>query len=498
MLGELEMTFNSYIYLFVFFPLVIVLYYALGIICKNAKNANRILNVYLSIASGVFLAYSGLYHLVVLIGFIVVNYALMVAHKKSRQVRITKFIIRFAIFLNVLFLLIALYTGFVTNTLKTTFSIDFNVIRIVAPLGISFYTFQQVAMWVEIGKGNVGNIRIDEYILFATFFPKVLSGPILSYPDFVAQLQIPNRGKINYSNLAHGITIFILGLSKKVLLADALGAMVNYGFWNGEVINSANVLIMMLSYTFEIYFDFSGYCDMASGVSEILNVNLPINFDSPYKAYNIRQFWDRWHMTLTGFLTRYIYIPLGGSKKGRIRTYINVMLVFVVSGFWHGAEWSFVIWGVLHGIASCLHRGGQKWIDKTPKLLQWAVLFCFLNISWFIFRCGNLSTLQDILSRLRWEDLSLTNISDDMIRCMVSPIARFFAVNGMLPFGENKLGYIVLIATFIVSFFICLVPQNNQRRQFKYKWYTCVGISLLFAACIISLGTMNTFIYVSF
>ena len=199
------------------------------------------------------------------------------------------------------------------------------------------------------------------------------------------------KKKVNADNLAAGIYLFAMGLAKKVLLADVFGDVVTYGFTTLEQLNSVTALLVMLSYTFQIYFDFSGYCDMAMGIGRMLNIDLPLNFNSPYKALTITEFWDRWHMTLTRFFTKYIYIPLGGNKKGKVRTYANILIVFLLSGLWHGASWNFVFWGLCHGIFMVLTRLFSDFFKKLHPALNWLMTFSFVNIMWVFFRAETFS-----------------------------------------------------------------------------------------------------------
>ena len=194
------------------------------------------------------------------------------------------------------------------------------------------------------------------YASFVTFFPQLIAGPIVTHDELIPQFIDEKKKRINWDNIAKGIYIFTIGMFKKVILADTFGNAVNWGFQNIAELDTSNALIVMLAYTMQIYFDFSGYCDMALGIGKMLNIELPLNFNSPYKALRITEFWDRWHITLTRFLTKYVYIPLGGNRRGRLRTYFNILIVFLISGIWHGANWTFILWGGVHGVFVILTR----------------------------------------------------------------------------------------------------------------------------------------------
>ncbi|MCM1134577.1 MAG: MBOAT family protein [Clostridium sp.] len=231
------------------------------------------------------------------------------------------------------------------------------------PLGISFFTFTQIAYLMECYRGNLKEVKPLFYGLYVSFFPKIMQGPIALPGELFPQLE-KVRKRFDWERSYRNLYLFVLGLSKKVLLADTLGKAVDFGYGNLAALNSGDGLIVMLSYTLQLYFDFSGYCDMAMGIAGIMGYDLPLNFDSPYKASNILEFWKRWHMTLTGFFTRYLYIPLGGNRKGRARTYVNCLIVFFLSGIWHGAGWQFVVWGLLHGAAFAVTRA---WKDTRKR-----------------------------------------------------------------------------------------------------------------------------------
>ena len=224
------------------------------------------------------------------------------------------------------------------------------------------------------------------YCLFVTFFPQLIAGPIVHHKEMMPQFANLKNRVINYKNIALGLFIFSIGLFKKVVIADSFAVWATNGFDKATVLNLFEAWATSLSYTFQLYFDFSGYCDMAIGAALLFNIKLPINFNSPYKALNIQDFWRRWHITLSRFLRDYIYIPLGGNRKGRLRTYVNLMATFIIGGIWHGAGWTFVFWGFLHGVALVIHRIWSELGFKMNKILAWFITFNFINITWVFFR----------------------------------------------------------------------------------------------------------------
>ena len=224
------------------------------------------------------------------------------------------------------------------------------------------------------------------YCLFVTFFPQLIAGPIVHHKEMMPQFANLKNRVISYKNIALGLFIFSIGLFKKVVIADSFAVWATNGFDKATVLNLFEAWATSLSYTFQLYFDFSGYCDMAIGAALLFNIKLPINFNSPYKALNIQDFWRRWHITLSRFLRDYIYIPLGGNRKGKLRTYVNLMATFIIGGIWHGAGWTFVFWGFLHGVALVIHRIWSELGFKMNKFLAWFITFNFINITWVFFR----------------------------------------------------------------------------------------------------------------
>lgn len=354
------MQFNSYIFIMAFLPIIITAYYAL----------NRIKPVFgkivLIIGSTLFYIYGGWETAVILGISIFANYgmAVIIAHLPKK-----KTLLGINIIFNVGILLYFKYYNFFIANINTCFSKEIPMKEIILPLGISFFTFQQIMYVVNIYKEEI-SLNLLDYLTYILYFPKILMGPLNEPKEFLKQLNDNNLKQVNWDHIACGIKTFSFGLFKKLVLADTFAQAVNWGYSNFEVATSMDWILVMLSYTFEIYFDFSGYTDMATGISSMLNIQLPINFDSPYQAVSIRDFWKRWHISLTGFFTRYIYIPLGGSKHGRFRTYVNTMLVFLISGVWHGANWTFILWGILHGVFSVLDRIFERQQKKRKHHCQ--------------------------------------------------------------------------------------------------------------------------------
>ncbi|MEO2496106.1 MBOAT family O-acyltransferase, partial [Clostridium paraputrificum] len=249
-------------------------------------------------------------------------------------------------------------------------------------------------------KGNVNDFSFLNYLFYITFFPKVISGPLVNYNSLTEELDKSSKSEVNYASISKGIFLFSIGLFKKVIIADTIALIVTNGFDLSSNLNFLEGWITALSYTLQIYFDFSGYSDMAIGIAALFNINLPMNFNTPYKSRSIKEFWQRWHMTLGTFFTRYLYIPLGGNRKGQARTYLNLFIIFFISGIWHGTGWGFIIWGILHGIARVIN---QIFIDKkinVNKYLSIFITFNFVNIAWVFFRATDLKSAFKVLKAM--------------------------------------------------------------------------------------------------
>lgn len=331
------MQFNSFIFILLFLPIVIVMYFG----------GNKIRPLYgkivLIVASIIFYAYSDWIYLIVLGISLLVNSIAAVLIKKFDKFR--RLFMLMPIIVNILLLLYFKYSNFIISSVNEMFAKEWTFKELIQPIGISFFTFQQIAYIVAVYKEEIKKVSLIDYLAYILYFPKILMGPLMEPVDFLQQINDGALKKINWGNIACGVKTFSLGLFKKAMMADVFAVSVTWAFSNVDKLTAMDWILIMLFYTFEIYFDFSGYSDMAVGVSQMLNIELPINFDSPYKALSIRDFWGRWHISLTKFFTKYIYIPLGGSRRGMTVTFINTMIVFLISGLWHGANWTFILWG---------------------------------------------------------------------------------------------------------------------------------------------------------
>lgn len=390
------MLFNSFIYIMIFLPVVVSGYYLLG--RGTRPTLSRALLV---AASLIFYIYGGLQVLPFLLVSMGINYGLgeaILRRAEEAGTGVRKALLASGIIFNVLSLGVFKYADFFIANINALAHAKLAPLGLLMPLAISFYTFRQIAYLVDCWRGDAEKSSLLDYCLFVTFFPSLIAGPIVRQREFMPQLEGPDAAKPDYRNLTLGLTIFFLGLVKRVVIADTFGLWADAGFAPGATHTFVEAWVASLSYTFQIYFDFSGYTDMAIGSAYFFNIRLPFNFDSPYQAVSIQDFWRRWHITLSRFLRDYIYIPLGGNRKGEPGIYANLMITFLIGGLWHGAGWTFVLWGALHGLGSVVYRMWHRWGVRLPKLLAGFITFNFVNIAWVFFRA---ESTRDALSVLK-------------------------------------------------------------------------------------------------
>ncbi|MCM1025745.1 MAG: hypothetical protein NC432_04880 [Roseburia sp.] len=316
------MLFNSYVFILFFLPLALLLYYGLNRYARYelAKAALILMSLW-------FYAFFHWSYVFILLASILVNYGISVwMLKKAGNHGFRRFLLIAGIVLNLGVIGYYKYLDFMFGSINDFFGTQLPLLRVLMPLGISFFTFQQISWLVDSWRGEIRPCSFTDYALFVTFFPQLVAGPIVTGQEMLSQFSDPGRKRFGQEEMARGIYLFSVGLFKKVILADTLGAGVDWGFAVLTSLSCADTLVVALLYTLQLYFDFSGYCDMACGIAAMFHMDLPVNFNSPYKAVSVADFWKRWHMSLTRFLTRYIYYPLGGSQRGRIRTFCNILL----------------------------------------------------------------------------------------------------------------------------------------------------------------------------
>ncbi len=395
------MLFNSYIFIFLFLPIVLVGFYLIGEYLNK-----RLALSWLVIASLLFYAWWNPAYLVLIVASIIFNYFV------GRRLYLTrsKLLLFVGVGVNLASIGYFKYANFFVDSINVAFDLSFNLERILLPLAISFFTFQQITFLVDAYRDQTKEYDFLHYCLFVTFFPQLIAGPIVHHKEMMPQFRNDAIAKLDFSHLSVGISLFALGLFKKVVLADNIAVYATPVFASAE--NSVPVTLVeawsgALAYTFQLYFDFSGYSDMAIGLARMFGIVLPANFFSPYKAQSIIEFWRRWHITLSRFLRDYLYFSLGGNRRGIARRYVNLMLTMLLGGLWHGAGWTFIIWGGLHGFYLCINHAwrafagdkrvssekdiGGKEYAKLLKLIGVLLTFFAVVIAWVMFRAESVS-----------------------------------------------------------------------------------------------------------
>lgn len=385
------------------------------------------------------------------------------------------------------------YADFFVETVNQVAGTGWPMLRVVLPLGISFFTFTQIAFLVDAWRGEVKEYDPVSYALFVTYFPHLLAGPILHHREMMPQFADRANRAVNWENLARGTALLAIGLAKKTLVADHLAGFANAGFDQPHAMQFFEAWFVALAYTGQLYFDFSGYSDMALGLSLLFNIRLPLNFNSPYKALDLQDFWRRWHMTLSRFLRDYVYIPLGGNRGGEAATLRNLFLTFAIGGLWHGAGWTFVVWGVMHGVGLCVHRLWQRTGRRLPRRAAWLLTFVFVVCAWVFFRARSLGDAFDMLAGMA-----------GMHGATVSrPLARLSERLGgpALPAGEwlpgAGTGDFAIVLLVLAA---CARLPNSQeivaRMRFDGRSALAVGVAL--AAGFLTLGRVTQFLYFNF
>lgn len=484
------MLFNSYIFILLFLPLCLCGWYGL-----NRIRLYAVAQLFLLAMSLWFYGYFNPSYLPIIILSIIFNYSASQLMKKTSNHKMKRAQMIFSVLVNIGCLFYYKYFDFFISNVNALFSKDYTLLNLILPLGISFFTFQQISYVVDAYRGEIENCNFLEYACFVTYFPQLIAGPIVTHDELIPQFMDQSKKVICWNNMAKGCYIFVLGLAKKVLIADRFGQIANFGFGNIPELNLISGILVILAYTFQVYFDFSGYCDMAVGLGKMMNIELPVNFDSPYKALTITEFWNRWHKTLTRFFTKYVYIPLGGNRKGTLRTYINIMIVYLVSGLWHGANWTFIVWGILHGLFSVFTRYKKDYFEKLHPVCSWMILFLFLNLTWTIFRADTLRDVYLLMKQMCYlpfgqaapEILSVFG-SDTVVTLLKIP--NYYAEFSMM----------VLLMVYMAALFVVLGTPNAYERMQKMKFGVLQALitSVLLIVSIFSLSGVSTFLYFNF
>lgn len=490
------MLFNSYIFVFLFFPLVVLGYYAF-----HHWNRPRMALGYLLVMSMLFYGYNSIAYLFILIASVILNFSVVELLDRTNSLLLRRLLLVAGLGVNLGILFYYKYYDFFIENVNAWLKTDYALLQLMLPLGISFYTFQQLSYVIDSYRRECEKYRFLEYASYVTFFPQLIAGPIVYHDELIPQLRDKKNHKINYENLCKGLYAFSLGLAKKVLIADTLSKIVTWAFDNKSYQTTLTGIIIMVCYTLQIYFDFSGYCDMAYGIGYMFNIKLPFNFNSPYKANSISEFWDRWHMTLTRFFTKYVYIPLGGNRKGAVRTQINIFVVFLVSGIWHGANWTFILWGMIHGAAKVIERAFGDALEQIPRFIRRFLTFCFVTVTWSLFRSETLLQFK----RLWKYTMNLQNIHGQFYDRDIVEIFNNLVETRILyrlGFGWviDRCPLFPIVAFIILLILACFFLKNTQEKvedgQYGARRFMVTVVLLLWS--VLSLSDVSEFLYFNF
>ena len=512
------MLFNSYEFIFLFLPITFFVYATIG------KLSSRRFAIIWLIASSLFFygwwnpAYLGL-----IIASMLFNYLIGAAMLGTSGYYKSKIILIVGVTVNLSVLAYFKYADFFVDNINDVFSVSWNVGNIILPLAISFFTFQQITYLIDTYRGETKEYSFVNYALFVSFFPQLIAGPIVHHREMMPQFSSINVKSINYDYIAVGLTIFFFGLFKKVVIADSMSP---YAIETFAVVSQGDMLSLfeawkgVLSYTFQLYFDFSGYSDMAVGSALLFGIRLPINFNSPYKSKNIIEFWRRWHMTLSRFLKDYLYIPLGGNRKGSLRRYSNIMITMLLGGLWHGAGWTFVIWGGLHGFYLIINHAWKSsiiavgitikenfFLDSLSRL----VTFTAVIIAWTYFRAADLESANLMVKSLFgyggvvWPEEASYQFG------MLSTVFQAWGLRYQYLEHFNGMEHVILMVSLLM--FVWLSPNIHQLftrtpavmeslepsviAWHPNKWWACITV-IIAVISILKLGYVSEFLYFQF
>lgn len=484
------MLFNSYEFIFIFLPITFFIYFYLN-------------SLKLTIASKGFLVFSSLFfyswwnilYLPIILSSILFNYFAGYLLSKNHIILKKKLILAFSISANLALLGYFKYTDFLIENYNILFDSSMEPLNLLLPLAISFFTFQQIAYLIDSYRGETKEYDFLNYTIFVTFFPQLIAGPIVHHKKMMPQFKRMRNQIVNYQNISKGLFIFSIGLFKKVVIADTFSIWATAGFDTSTTLNFFEAWVTSLSYTFQLYFDFSGYTDMAIGLALLFNIKLPVNFNSPYKSINIQDFWRRWHITLSNFLRDYIYIPLGGSKNGSLLTYNNLIITFIIGGIWHGAGWTFIFWGFLHGFALVIHRVWSQIDFKFWTWFSWFITFNFVNISWVFFRAREWDDAIKVLEGMvNFNNIVLPTSLENKLS-----IFNNYNLNFGTWLGEVK-GDIYTLLWILGALIILLLFQNSieKLKKFKLSFSTLLLSIVAFSISLLSLNKVSEFLYFNF
>ena len=509
------MSFNSFSFILIFLPLVLITWHGFNLIEKR-----KLADISLIAASLILYGLFSIDFVVILLISCIVTFGIAkLIHKNNEKAGI---LMTVGVLGNLSLLGYFKYTNFFLSNISDITGKEIPEMKILLPIGISFYVFSQIAFLVDsyrYSKGqdkdfDMSSVSVIEYLLYITFFPKIIQGPIALPGEMISQFRSDEKRKISAENFRKGIELFVIGLSKKVLLGDNLAKIADYGFLYTYYMDTLTGILVLISYAFQLYFDFSGYCDMAEGVSIMLGIELPRNFNSPYKAISVRNLWQRWHMTLTRFFVRYVYIPLGGSKKGKLRTALNVIIVFILSGFWHGAGWTYICWGLVMGIMVVWDDLGiaavegdikkhylltDKPLLVIPKKLGELLTFCMFLVSLVFFRSQDMTYAIQYFKQLiipTWPGFMYKTSA------VLDIPENYLVITATNLYAKNLTNIVYLVSWIILLVISFIVIRSKNAKEIVDKGTPSKGFTallvILFTWSFISLSQVSTFIYFQF
>ena len=510
------MLFNSYSFIFIFLPVTLFLFYYV------AKFSQHWALIVLLLASLIFYAWHDFSFVYLLLFSILINYIISKNLLKTNHILYQKVLLWCGISFNLVLLTFFKYSNFIIENINAVFYFNLKPLNINFPIGISFFTFTQIAFLVDSYRGLIGNYRLINYALFVTYFPHLIAGPIIHHKEVMPQFENKRIFKFSYRYFLLGLIIFTIGLFKKTVLADYLINFISPIFdEQTSYISLLDAWIGAIAYAFELYFDFSGYSDMAIGLSLLVGIKLPINFYSPYCSVNIIEFWRRWNITLSRFLRDYLYIPLGGNRVSALLHYRNLIITMVIGGIWHGANWTFVIWGSLHAFYLCVNHGWisiKKYFNLNIdgiffNIISRIITFFSVVLAWVYFRAPNLTTANKLIYAMFFNPVILPDKLPlpNTIRTMLQQLHITFSEDASI--FTKKVILLFSLSLLIINFFPNVYqilyryrPALTGYIQIKMSWIGTwkptmlwsLFIGILFVLDILFIQSSSAFLYFNF
>lgn len=481
------MLFNSYEFIFIFLPITMLMYFIV------AKFHKKVATAWLVIASLVFYGYWDVHYVPLLLASISFNFVIGRWIEKTLK---KKAVLCLGITVNIVLLGYFKYMGFFIENINQLYGWQNPVPHIALPLGISFFTFTQTAYLIDAYRGETKGYGFTTYSLFVTIFPHLIAGPIINHKSMIPQFSMSHNFRINYDNIAAGLTLFTMGLFKKVIIADKLSPWVNDFFSQPDTLHFIEAWTAAIGYSLQLYFDFSAYSEMAIGLGLMFNLHFPQNFNSPYKSTSIIDFWRRWHMTLGSWVKYYLYIPLGGNRQGQFKKMRNLFIAMTLIGFWHGAGWTFIVWGAMHGIMLMINHQWRRIDIALPRFVCWGGTFVFIVVAWVFFRSADLSTALKILSAMT--DVHQVVFPDTEAFTRYLSVLQPYGVTFTMWQHPEKLNHILwqVVAVFIIT--LALPNPIKIMEKFKPNWGWFILTLALLLITLYKMDTYTEFLYFQF